>query len=77
MSEQQAKMLSIWFFVSVGLGMFGLIILGMGIYYAVAGTPVGPVLSETNPSLWWGAVMVASSVALFLGDRLSSKRQAD
>ena len=77
MSEDQAKMLSIWFFVSIGLGMFGLIILAMGIYYAFAGTPVGPVLSETNPSLWWGAVMVAFAVVLFLGDRFSSRKQAD
>jgi hypothetical protein len=77
MTEKQENMLSIWFFVSVVLGMFGIIILGMGLYYAVVGVPEGPVLTETNPSLWWGVVMVVFSAALFFGDRFASKKQAD
>lgn len=75
MTENQENMLSIWFFVSVVLGVFGVIILGMGLYYAVAGVPEGPVLTETNPSLWWGIVMVVFAAVMFFGDRFGSRNK--
>jgi len=66
-------MLSIWFFVSLVLGAFGLLVLGVGIHHAVSPQPQTTVLAELNPALWWGAIMVAFAVALFLLDRIARR----
>ena len=74
MSEEQTKMVSIWFLVSLVMGTFGVIVLGSGIYDAINPGLQTSVLAELNPSLWWGAIMVVFSLLLFFGDRVASKR---
>ena len=74
MSEEQTNMVSIWFLVSMVMGTFGVIILGSGIHDALNPGLQTSVLAETNPSLWWGAIMVVFSILLFFGDRFASKR---
>jgi hypothetical protein len=68
------KMLSIWFFVSIVLGVFGLIIWAMGIFHYIS-PPANPThqLAHLHADLWWGIVMVISAAALFTADRLSKK----
>jgi hypothetical protein len=50
----EPKMLSIWFLVGLILVIYGLILLGCGVYYAVNPGAATTVLAELNPSLWWG-----------------------
>ncbi|MDZ7330568.1 MAG: hypothetical protein ONB31_01165 [candidate division KSB1 bacterium] len=63
MSEQ--KMLSIWFFVGVMLTLLGAIILSTGVYY-IFYPQQKTVLSNINPSLWWGAIMLAVGLAFLV-----------
>ena len=74
MTAVPKKMLSIWFFVSVVLGAFGLIILAMGVYHYIS-PPTNPThqLAHLHADLWWGIVMVVFAAALFTGDRMSQK----
>jgi hypothetical protein len=51
----EAQMLDIWFFVGVALLIYGIMIGCAGIYYISNPAPV--VLTELNPSLWWGAIL--------------------
>jgi len=57
-------MYSIWFFVGGMLTVLGIIIFAMGIYYIFA-PESRTVLAHLNPSLWWGAIMLAAGL-LFL-----------
>lgn len=74
MNETSKGMLSIWFFVSIVLGTFGLIILAMGICHLVS-PPQNPThqLAHLHADLWWGIVMVAFATTLFYLDRRSTK----
>jgi FtsH-binding integral membrane protein len=58
--QQDAKpgghhMIPVWFFVGVILLIYGLIILGTGIYEFK--NPPPTVLANTHPALWWGALL--------------------
>jgi len=68
-------MLDIWFFVGLVLLAYGAIIGLAGLYYAVAPYP-HTVLSEINPSLWWGVLMLAGGVAMIYISRGARLRQA-
>ena len=59
----EAGMLDIWFFVGLNLFTYGLVIGIAGIFYAF--DPPAVVLTELNPSLWWGVILAVSG-ALFL-----------
>jgi len=48
-------MIPVWFFVGVLLLIYGLIILGTGIYEFSSPPPT--VLASTHPALWWGALL--------------------
>jgi hypothetical protein len=74
MNAVPTKMLSIWFFVSIVLAVFGLIILAMGIYHYVS-PPADPThqLAHLHADLWWGMVMVVFAAALYVGDRMSKE----
>jgi hypothetical protein len=48
-------MIPVWFFVGVILLIYGLIILGTGIYEFSSPPPT--VLSNTHPAVWWGALL--------------------
>jgi Na+/proline symporter len=63
MSEQ--KMLSIWFFVGLILVILGGIITATGVYFAF-NPQHQTALSELNPSLWWGVVMLAGGLLFFI-----------
>ena len=48
-------MIPVWFFVGVILLIYGVIILGTGIYEFSSPPPT--VLSSTHPAVWWGALL--------------------
>jgi len=48
-------MIPVWFFVGVILLIYGVIILGAGIYEF--STPPSTVLANTHPAVWWGALL--------------------
>ena len=66
---QEDKMLSIWFFVSIVLGLYGIIIIAMGLYFLAVPEAQTGELAHLNPSLWWGAIMLAFAAILFTIDR--------
>ncbi len=64
--DKQAEPLAIWFFVGLILLVYGLLVL--------AAHFVGParptVLAQTQPGLWWGAIIVvAGGIFLAIGRR--------
>ena len=48
-------MIPVWFFVGVILLIYGVIILGTGIYEFSSPPPT--VLANTHPAVWWGALL--------------------
>jgi hypothetical protein len=48
-------MIPVWFFVGVILLIYGVIILGTGIYEYSSPPPT--VLASTHPAVWWGALL--------------------
>ncbi|HLK21846.1 MAG TPA: hypothetical protein VKT81_23010 [Bryobacteraceae bacterium] len=49
-------MLSIWFFVGVLLLIYGVLILGSGLYGL--SHPPAVVLSELHADIWWGILLI-------------------
>jgi hypothetical protein len=51
--------ISIWFFVGLLLAIYGLMIVGTGLY-EIGSPPAHPaVLSELRPEIWWGGLLLA------------------
>lgn len=48
-------MVPVWFFVGIILLIYGVIILGTGIYEFSSPPPT--VLASTHPAVWWGALL--------------------
>ena len=59
-------MISIWFFIGVLLLVYGVLILGAGIYdwSNPAAHPV--VLASLHAGIWWGALLIALGVVYSL-----------
>jgi hypothetical protein len=58
-------MIPVWFFVGVILLIYGIIILGTGIYEFASPPPT--VLANTHPAVWWGALLtVIGGVYVYL-----------
>ncbi len=56
MSETH-RIIPVWFFVGVILLIYGVLILGSGIYEF--SNPPPTVLSELHAPVWWGALLIA------------------
>lgn len=66
MDEKQnsGHMLDIWFFAGMVLVCYGIILIGVGIYYLF--NPYrSTVLAELHPNLWWGGIMFLSGLVLY------------
>ncbi len=59
---QHKEPISIWYFTGLVLTVFGVLILGAGIYDVAAGVKRGTVLAELHAGIWWGALLVALGV---------------
>jgi hypothetical protein len=54
----RAGMISIWFFIGALLLVYGVLILGAGLY-ELASPPARPVvLANLHASVWWGALLI-------------------
>jgi hypothetical protein len=67
-----AEPLPIWFFVGVILAVYGLLVLVAGFVTE----PRQTVLAETQPNLWWGAILTVAG-AVFTAIGLAGRRKAD
>jgi len=54
----QSREISIWFFIGVLLTIYGVMILGYGIWELVTGTTANVVLANLHAPVWWGALML-------------------
>ena len=57
MSKQQ-KPISIWYFIGLLLTVYGVLILGAGLYDLVAGIKRATVHAELHAGVWWGALLL-------------------
>jgi hypothetical protein len=55
----KSKDISIWFFIGVLLTIYGVLILGYGIWELVTGKVANVVLANLHAPVWWGAIMLA------------------
>jgi hypothetical protein len=55
-------MISIWFFIGSLLGIYGVLILGAGLYELVAPPARPVVMAELHAAIWWGALLIALGV---------------
>jgi hypothetical protein len=58
MESTESTDISIWFFIGVLLTIYGLMILGYGIWELVTGSLANVVLAELHAPVWWGATML-------------------
>jgi len=57
MSEQKQPV-SIWYFVGLLLTVYGVLILGAGLYDLLARVKRDTVLAELRVDIWWGALLL-------------------
>lgn len=57
---------SIWYLVGLVLALYGFIVTGCGIYYSVYGLPTNTLSGESNPSLWWGLLILISGIIFII-----------
>jgi hypothetical protein len=53
---------SIWYFVGLLLTVYGVLIMGAGLYDLLAGVKRETVLAELHAGVWWGALLLALGV---------------
>ncbi len=53
--NERPRIIPVWFFVGLILLIYGVIILGTGIYEF--SHPPSTVLSHLHPAIWWGALL--------------------
>lgn len=58
--------ISIWFFIGVLLVVYGLLILGYGIFTLITGVLPQVALAHLHAPVWWGALMTALGVFYLL-----------
>jgi len=73
-ASKQDRPISIWSWVGSVLGAYGLIVLGLGVYY-VFRPETETATARYNPSLWWGALMVVAAAAFLAIGRRERRTQ--
>jgi hypothetical protein len=68
------KMIPIWFFVGLLLTFLGAVITATGVYF-IFRPQHETALSELNPSLWWGGVMLAGGLAFLIPSLKNLRRK--
>ncbi|HOX03086.1 MAG TPA: hypothetical protein P5555_05965 [Candidatus Paceibacterota bacterium] len=59
MQHDSERQIPIWFFIGALLVLYGVIILGTGVYQVVQPPEKPLALAHLHAGVWWGALMVA------------------
>ncbi len=59
---ERAKMIPIWFFIGLLLLIYGVLILGAGIWDVFSPPVPAVVLNKLHAGVWWGALLVGIGV---------------
>jgi hypothetical protein len=54
--------ISIWFFIGVLLTIYGVLILGYGLWELITGNVANVVLANLHAPVWWGGIMLALGI---------------
>jgi hypothetical protein len=73
MKSLESTEISIWFFIGVLLTVYGVMILGYGLWELISGHTANVVLANLHAPVWWGAIMLA--LGLFYGVRFRPGNQ--
>jgi hypothetical protein len=57
MSETK-KPIAIWYFIGLLLTVYGVLVLGAGLYDLLAGVKRDTVLAEVHIGVWWGILLL-------------------
>ncbi len=55
---EPTRRIEIWFFIGLLLLVYGVLILGAGLYHLVNPPPADLALRELHSDLWWGALLI-------------------
>ena len=55
-------MVSIWFFIGVLLLIYGVLILGAGLYEFVSPPERAVVLADLHAAIWWGGLLIVLGI---------------
>ena len=69
MEQETKQMKPIWYFVGLMLTAMGAVVLVSGLIDYSSERTARTVLSELHPAIWWGAIMIAAGIILFLANR--------
>jgi hypothetical protein len=58
MESTESNDISIWFFIGVLLTVYGVLILGYGLWELATGQVANVVLANLHAPVWWGALML-------------------
>lgn len=58
MTGHKRLIISIWFFIGVLLTIYGILILGSGVYELFVPPTHVVVLAKLHSAVWWGALMI-------------------
>ncbi|HTR81057.1 MAG TPA: hypothetical protein VMM58_05445 [Bacteroidota bacterium] len=70
MSEPVMK--PIWYFVGLILVIMGALIMLTGIYHIIYPPEVKKIMGDIHPDIWWGAIMTAFGLTMYLKTRKQS-----
>ncbi len=61
MEQVHEKQIPIWFFIGAIVAIYGVLILGVGIYHWISPPPVAErvMLWDKHADIWWGALLLA------------------
>ena len=66
--------ISIWFFIGVLLTVYGVMILGYGLWELATGNISNVILANLHAPVWWGAIMLM--LGIFYSLRFRPGKQA-
>jgi hypothetical protein len=73
--------MSIWFFIGLLLTVYGVLILGSGLYELGAPAPAGAqggiesnVMANLHAAVWWGGLLLAAGLTYVFGFRPGKER---
>lgn len=73
MADNEERMVSIWSWSAAILGLYGLILMVVGVYRVVAAKPAETVLAESHPDIWWPGLMLVVALGLYVAGRREAR----